>query len=65
MSFLVSWLGYGPEWNSWEPWAAMRPVKACHRYLSRAGLAYVIPKEFRRDNYDIESDESDQEVDDV
>jgi hypothetical protein len=65
MEFLVSWLGYSSDWNSWEPWSAMRAVKALHRYLDRSALAYIIPNEFRRPNYDVESDESDQELDDV
>jgi hypothetical protein len=64
MEFLVSWLGYTADWNSWEPWSAMRPVKALHRYLHHGGLSHLIPKEFVRDDYDIDSD-SDQELEDV
>jgi RNase H-like domain found in reverse transcriptase/Integrase zinc binding domain/Chromo (CHRromatin Organisation MOdifier) domain len=62
MEFLVSWLGYGPEWNSWEPWRNLRAVKALHRYLARTGLASLIPTEFRRDDYDVESSDSDGDV---
>jgi hypothetical protein len=62
MEFLVSWLGYGPEWNSWEPWRNLRAVKALHRYLARIGLARLIPTEFRRDDYDVDSSDSDGDV---
>jgi hypothetical protein len=62
MEFKVSWLGYGPEWNSWEPWKELRATKHLHRYLHRVGLDSSIPKEFRRDNYDEDSDE--EEADD-
>lgn len=62
MEFFVSWLGYGPEWNSWEPWRNLRAVKALHRYLFRVGLASLIPVEFRRDNYDVDSSDSDGDI---
>ena len=62
LEFLVSWMGYGPEWNSWEPWSNLRAVKALHRYLARVGLSNLIPTEFRRDNYDVESSDSDGDV---
>jgi transposase InsO family protein len=56
MEFLVSWLGYDSDHNSWEPWCNLRPTKALHRYLSRVGMASKIPKEFRRADYDVDSD---------
>lgn len=62
MEFKVKWLGYGPEEDSWEPWKDMREVKAVHRYLHRAGLDSEIPRQFRRADYDADS-ETEGEVD--
>ena len=56
MEFLVSWLGYDSDHNTWEPWCNLRAAKALHRYLARVGMASKIPKEFRRADYDAESD---------
>jgi hypothetical protein len=61
MEFLIRWLGYGPEWNSWEPWREVRECKEVHRYLFRVGLENEIPKQFRRDNYDVDSNSDDDD----
>ena len=44
---LVSWLGYGAESNTWEPWKAMRNVSALHTYLQSQNLAKFIPLAYR------------------
>jgi hypothetical protein len=65
LEFLVSWLGYGPEWNSWEPWSELRALKHLHRYLYRVGLSSMIPKEFKRENYDVDSDSEPEDGDNL
>ena len=61
MEFLVRWKGYDSDWDSWEPWESLRAVKALHRYLARVGLSSTIPREFRRDNYDVMSSDSEED----
>jgi hypothetical protein len=58
LQFKVSWLGYGPEWDSWA-------VKALHRYLHLNGLPYMIPREYVRESYDNDTDDDEEGVDDV
>jgi hypothetical protein len=65
LQFKVSWLGYGSEWDSWEPWSSLRAVKALHRYLHRTGLGYLIPREYVRECYDQDTDDDEEGVGDV
>ena len=44
---LVSWLGYGAESNTWEPWKAMRNVSALYSYLQSQNLAKFISLAYR------------------
>jgi transposase InsO family protein len=47
LTFLVHWLGYGQEDETWEPWGSVRNVPALHRYLDAKGLKSLVPKEHR------------------
>ena len=57
LSFLVRWAGYGSEFDTWEPWRNLAAVKALHRYLNKHGLDHMIHDQYRRSNYDMDSDD--------
>ena len=61
MELRVKWLGHGPEENSWEPFKNLREVKALHRYLHGAGLDREIPQQFRRADYDVDSETEEED----
>ena len=42
--FKVRWLGYGPEYDTWEPWSSLRNNTALHDYLREKNLARHIPR---------------------
>ena len=44
--FLVSWLGYAQEHNSWEPYKALRDFEQLHAYLIEHKLRFLIPQKF-------------------
>ena len=44
--FLVSWLGYAQEHNSWEPYKASRDSEQLHAYLTEHKLRFLIPQNF-------------------
>ena len=46
IEFLVSWLGYAQEHNSWEPHKALRNSEQLHAYLTEHKLRYLIPQKF-------------------
>jgi hypothetical protein len=43
--FTVRWLGYGPEFDSREPWKNVMHVDKLHDYLRSQGQAKLIPKQ--------------------
>ena len=43
LEFLVQWDGYGPEYNSWEPWTELRLTTQLHAYLRTIGQSQCIP----------------------
>ena len=53
--FTVRWLGYGPEYDTQEPWSGLRDTTQLWTYLHQKGLQKLIPKDKRRadGNYDI------------
>jgi transposase InsO family protein len=53
LSFLVRWLGYSSDDDLWVPWEDLRGNIVLHRFLHEQKLDFLIPTEFRRDNYDI------------
>lgn len=50
LKFLIHWLGYPNEDDSWEPWSNMRDNSAVHEYLISKGLEKLIPKKFLKTN---------------
>ena len=46
IEFLVSWLGYAQEHNSWEPYKALRDFEQLHAYLTEHKLRFLIPQKF-------------------
>ena len=47
LSFLVQWLGFGPDDNTWEPWENVRGNIICHQYCRSHGMASIIPASYR------------------
>ena len=47
MTFKVRWLGYGPESDTWEPYANLRDTEQLHDYLRTHRMVSLIPKKFR------------------
>ena len=47
LTFLVKWLNYSEEHNSWEPWSALRLTDQLHTYLKNAGLKALVPYNLR------------------
>lgn len=47
LTFLVKWLNYGEDHNSWEPWSALRLTDQLHTYLKNAGLKALVPYNLR------------------
>jgi len=44
MEFLVQWEGFGPESDSWEPYANLRDTEKLIDYLNLNGLKALIPQ---------------------
>ena len=42
IKFLVSWLGYAQEHNSWEPYKALRDSEQLHAYLTEHKLRFFL-----------------------
>jgi hypothetical protein len=47
MSFLVRWLGYGEEDDTWADWGELRATDQLHDYLRQQGLRTLIPRNYR------------------
>jgi transposase InsO family protein len=47
LRFKVRWLGFGPEYDTKEPWKNLRNVDKLHEYLRAQGQEKMIPKQFR------------------
>ena len=43
LTFLVKWLNYSEEYNSWEPWSALRLTDQLQTYLKNVGLKALVP----------------------
>ena len=46
IEFLVSWLGYAQDHNSWELLKALRDSEQLHAYLTEHKLRFLIPQKF-------------------
>merc|ERR1712100_474169 len=47
MKFLVKWVGYSDECNSWEPWKFLRDNMILHEYLKRNRMKSIIQKHYK------------------
>jgi len=47
LTFLVRWLGYAPEFDTWEPWKNVMHVDKLHDYLRSIGQTSIIPKKYQ------------------
>jgi len=47
LEFKVKWLGQGPEYNSWEPYSALRDSEQLHAYLIENHMRTLIPQKFK------------------
>jgi hypothetical protein len=43
LQFLVKWLNYTEDYNTWEPWANLRLVGPLHKYLRANQMEKLIP----------------------
>ena len=46
MRFLVKWLGYPEEENTWEPWAHIKDNRILHEYLREHKMGSLVPKRY-------------------
>ena len=46
LEFLVKWLGYSDEHNSWTSYANLRDTEKLHEYLTANNLQRLIPRKF-------------------
>ena len=47
IEFLVSWLGFTSDHNSWEPYSNLRDTSQLHSYLTEFKMTQLIPAKFR------------------
>ncbi len=47
LEFLVRWKGYTPEFDSWEPYSALRDTEQLIHYLNNNRLKSLIPKKHK------------------
>ena len=55
MSFLVRWLGYEEEDDSWVDWSEIRDTEQLHIYLASKGLGALFPQKFKRTGDNVDS----------
>jgi hypothetical protein len=48
MVFEVKWKYFPSSENTWEPWSSVRDTDKLHEYLSKHGLAKLLPKPSKR-----------------
>ena len=47
LEFLIRWLNYSSEHDTWEPWAEMKKVSVVHEYLHANQLSNIVPQQFK------------------
>ena len=47
LQFLVKWLGYEDQNNSWEPYSELRDSEQLHQYLLENNLPHLVPTKYR------------------
>jgi hypothetical protein len=56
MMFLVKWLNYSEEENTWETWNTLKTNLSLHRYLIFKNLERLIPKSFVQNETSLEKE---------
>ena len=55
--FEVRWAGFGAEEDTWEPWGNLIATRQLHKYLADNGMERFIPKQYQKDDYDMEDED--------
>ena len=47
LEFLIRWLNYSSDHDTWEPWAEVKKVSVVHDYLYANNMSNIVPRQYR------------------